>query len=300
MNIIKIHDRSFSHEPNFIQNSNKVTYLRNIKEGGQPVQVVKDDIVIYTDNCLGEINPIAKKNIALLIESQEIHRHCYNYIENHNKEFNLVLTFDKKLLDKGENYKLNLYGTTWLNEIYRTIWPKSKMCSFIISNKNYTSGHRLRHVIATALTYAPINNIDIYGGNYKQLQFTQTKNFDSNHSPQDISNQKILGLKDYMFSIVIENCKEDYYFTEKLIDCFLTGTIPIYYGCPSISKFFNEKGILTFSTPQECFNILKTLTSENYYELKYNEMMPYIKDNFERAQQYTNFKINEEEILNLL
>ena len=98
-----------------------------------------------------------------------------------------------------------------------------------------------------------------------------------------------------MFSIVIENCKEDYYFTEKLIDCFLTGTVPIYYGCPSIAKFFNEKGILSFSNPKECFDIITTLTKE-----KYDEMLPFIKENFEKAQGYTKFKINEKHIVELL
>ena len=230
-----------------------------------------------------------------MVESQELHRPYYNYIEKNNHLFDLVLTFDKKLLDKGENFRLNLYGTTWLNEIYRNIWTKSKMCSFIISNKQITSGHKLRHVIAYLLKSNNINFIDIYGGNHLPLQFTKTKAFDKDHNPKHISNQKILGLKDYMFSIVIENCKEDYYFTEKLIDCFLSGTIPIYYGCPSIGKFFNEKGILTFDNPSDCVNIIQKLTNDKYYD-----MMPYIKENFEMAQKYTNYIINEEEILNIL
>jgi hypothetical protein len=75
-----------------------------------------------------------------------------------------------------------------------------------------------------------------------------------------------------MFSIIIENSKEDYMFTEKLIDCFLTGTIPIYYGCPSIGLFFNDKGILHFNNYKECIDILKNISSELYYSyMKYIE-----------------------------
>jgi len=294
MNTVKIQDICFSHEPEFIHNTNNIIFIRNLKKGGS-IDINKNDIVIYTDLCINNLNPLANKNIALLIESQEIHKQSYNYIEKNNKLFDLVLTFDKKLLDKGENFKLNLYGTTWLNEIYRNIWTKTKICSFFVSNKQITSGHKLRFYIANMIKYYNINFIDIYGGNYIPLQFTKTKAFDKDHNPQHISNQKILGLKEYMFSIVIENCREDYYFTEKIIDCFLSGTIPIYYGCPSIGKFFNEKGIITFSNPKECYNIIQTLSKE-----KYNDMLPYIKENFEISQKYTKFKINEEEIIKLL
>ena len=37
----------------------------------------------------------------------------------------------------------------------------------------------------------------------------------------------------------------------------------------------------------DCTNILQTLTFE-----KYNEMMPYIQENFEKAKQYIYLQIN--------
>ena len=99
-----------------------------------------------------------------------------------------------------------------------------------------------------------------------------------------------------MFSIVIENCKSDYYFTEKLIDCFLTGTVPIFWGCPSIKNFFNVKGMIIFDTLEECINIINSINVN-----KYNEMKPYIEENFKIAnEKYTKFKFNETEILNLI
>jgi hypothetical protein len=90
---------------------------------------------------------------------------------------------------------------------------------------------------------------------------------------------------------VIENCKEDYYFTEKLIDCFLSGTIPIYYGCPSIGNFFNDQGILSFTTLEECFAIVHAISKRMY-----EEKLPFVKDNFERAKKYTQFNLEEKYI----
>ena len=46
------------------------------------------------------------------------------------------------------------------------------------------------------------------------------------------------GLCDYMFSVAIENSNQ--YFSEKLLDCFLTGTIPIYYATPSDDKWLGK------------------------------------------------------------
>lgn len=34
------------------------------------------------------------------------------------------------------------------------------------------------------------------------------------------------------------------YFTEKILDCFTTGTIPIYQGAPDIGDYCNAEGIV--------------------------------------------------------
>ena len=103
--------------------------------------------------------------------------------------------------------------------------------------------------------------MDVYGRGYNPIEY------------------KLLGLKDYMFSITIENTQKDYYFTEKLIDCFMTGTVPVYYGCPSISKFFNEKGMIIFNNVVE-------LQSKKIDKETYESMLPYIHENFEKAKEY--------------
>ena len=290
--IIKIKDDICSHDCSVFPDTNNLRFVRNRVENGY-VEIADDDIVIYTDTSLHTANNTkSKKKIALLIESPEIHKQYYEYIEQNNNSFDIVLTFSKKLLDKGENYKMNLHGTTWIHKAYQNIYTKNKFCSFIFSNKIQTSGHQLRHRLSLILKNT---NIVMYGPGYNPLPHLTTRNFDKDHCGAGISNQKYVGLKDYMFSIVIENCKEDYYFTEKLVDCFLTGTIPIYYGCPSIHKFFNANGILSFTTVDECIHILNTLSPK-----KYEELLPYIQENFETAKQYLLFTANETHILDIL
>lgn len=92
---------------------------------------------------------------------------------------------------------------------------------------------------------------------------------------------KLDSVKDYMLQVVVENSVIDTYFTEKIIDCFVTGTIPIYYGTKKIDDFFNSDGIIHFSTLEELFKILGELTQEQYLS-----RMAGVKDNYQRAQNF--------------
>ena len=69
------------------------------------------------------------------------------------------------------------------------------------------------------------------------------------------------GLLDYCFSIVVENDFTDNYFSEKILDCFATKTVPIYIGSKNIKNFFDMGGIIFY----ENFNF-KKISFENYYE----------------------------------
>jgi len=93
---------------------------------------------------------------------------------------------------------------------------------------------------------------------------------------------KVKTLKDYMFSIQIENVFEKYFFSDKIVDSFLTGTVPIYKGCTNIKDYFNMDGIITFDTREELLNIVSNLTEKDYTDRK-----EAIKDNFERAKEFT-------------
>lgn len=69
-----------------------------------------------------------------------------------------------------------------------------------------------------------------------------------------------------MFNICIENVVEDDYFTEKLLDCFNTYTVPIYKGCRNLSDHgLLEDAIIRFETVDECIAVCNRLTLADYY-----------------------------------
>ena len=111
---------------------------------------------------------------------------------------------------------------------------------------------------------------------------TEMDVFGRGYTPID---NKITGLKDYMFSLIIENDKTDNWFTEKIIDCLVTGTVPIYWGCKNIGDYFNTDGFIQFNDIDEFKNsVLPRLTEE-----KYKEMLPFIIENFNLSLEYVDF-----------
>jgi hypothetical protein len=53
-------------------------------------------------------------------------------------------------------------------------------------------------------------------------------------------------LAPFKFSIILENFQNPYYWTEKIADCLLSWTIPIYYGCTRITEYFPEEAVIRF------------------------------------------------------
>lgn len=221
---------------------------------------------------LGEQREYFQSRIALAVE------------ENYDK-FDWILTYDKKILSITPNAKFlpSQIQTTQFNRLpnpqglppYKSdgvdtfelpdsiyqMYPKTKLVSAVASTKSFLPGHVKRLELIDSIK----DRIDLFGrGTSREIV------------------SKLDALKDYRFSIAIENCNyDDYYFTEKIVDCFLTGTIPIYYGCPHIGDFFDVRGILMFNTIEELNNIVDNLSED-----KYNSMLEYAKINFNKCFQW--------------
>lgn len=224
-------------------------------------QMEFDGITIFTDHYI--FNPIvdqvkSKLKIAWLYEPRAIYHLSYDIYKVEDK-FDYIFTHDQELLNRSDKYKFVPTGACWIPEDKRCIGKKTKLVSSIMSEKRSTAGHMLRHSVYSLFH----NKIDFYGNFCK-------------HIPT-----KDLALSDYMFSLCIENSSTENYFTEKIIDCFATGTIPIYWGCKNISKFFNIDGIFGFDNIMDLNNIINNL-NEQLYLSKINA----IKENFELAKEY--------------
>ena len=56
---------------------------------------------------------------------------------------------------------------------------------------------------------------------------------------------------DYKFSIAMENTNGDGYISEKIVESFISGTIPIYYGSYMIEEYINPKTFILINGPKD-------------------------------------------------
>ena len=71
---------------------------------------------------------------------------------------------------------------------------------------------------------------------------------------------------------------------KKLIDSFLTYTMPIYWGCPNIGDYFNLDGMIIIDNIEELIPKINELTLDSYYD-----KMDAIVENRKIAETYANF-----------
>lgn len=228
------------------------------------------EFVFLTDHNVFEVaHPDIErfKKYAWLVESPAVTPDSYKFVLENSKFFDKIFTHSEEILKNPNAYVVPIGGCHLDEEEIGLKYEKSKLVSMMYSHKNFSSGHGLRHDIAQKYS----NLIDVMG---------------SGKTGRHV--KKIESCRDYAFSIVVENCKSGYYFTEKIIDCFLSGVIPIYWGSPRISEFFNSEGFFTFDTLEDLHNIIK---DQNALVDFYNSKEKQVIENYQRALQY---KIGED------
>ena len=127
---------------------------------------------------------------------------------------------------------------------------KTKLLSVITSNKAFTKGHidRIRFVERLKEHFG--GSVDIFGRGFADFE-----------DKWDV-------LAPYQYHIAIENSSQDYYWTEKISDCFLAGAYPFYHGCTNIDDYF-PKGSLTridISQPDKAIDIIQGVVSRGLDE----------------------------------
>ncbi len=138
-----------------------------------------------------------------------------------------------------------------------TFVKKIKQISLITSDKLITDGHKKRYEFALALKEYFGSEIDLFGRGINDFA-----------DKWDV-------LANYKYSIAIENsCYRDYV-SEKIMDCFLAHTFPIYHGSPNIDDYFSKKAF-------QAIDILKIDESKKSIEgllnapNHYNDSLPEI------------------------
>lgn len=140
--------------------------------------------------------------------------------------------------------------------INHKIGDKAKNISCVASTKSFLPGHKKRLSFVNQLIEQELG-IDFYG---------------RGRNPID---DKWDALYPYKFSIAVENSSLPDYWTEKISDCFMAYTIPIYYGCTNIDAYFPKGSFIKIDINDipGTTKKIKEAISGDYYENNFNALI---------------------------
>ncbi len=182
--------------------------------------------------------------IVLNYSSREVSVHCpsdhvwvlmqeppneyFRFMHKADDFYGRVFTQDVSLT--GPRYVMSHPAVPWhLDRDYDyltscSVPDKTKHLSWVTSDKCLFDGHRARMRFLDRIL--PQVEFDLFGRGFGPLD------------------DKWDGLAPYRYSLAIENYQCPHYWTEKLADCYLSWSMPIYYGCPNITDYFPPESLV--------------------------------------------------------
>lgn len=211
-----------------------------------------------------------RKRILFLYSPDSITQ-LAQFVFNQWPEYDWILTHNPEILAKCPNARLFEIGNRIAEpEQLPVLDVTKKVCgvSTVIGSQLKAPGHYLRRNMWM-----------------RQNRLTCPKTFymSNRGGLANIAANPTLGdskapLFEYRYCIVIENTRQDNFFTEQLLDCLRTKTIPIYMGCPNIRRYFNPNGMVLVATIDDIVNFCNNLDPYDY-----TKRMRHLEDNYQRS-----------------
>lgn len=204
-------------------------------------------IAYYTESIIPDFN-FADYSIGF---------HNLNFLDRYFRKTTLIWIFQRRYL----NIKNRIFEKV-RKKVYRSKIRK-KFCAAVISN--YRSSDRFRIKFINELN--KYKKVDM-GGKYKN-NVGKIKN-------------KISFLSHYKFSIAMENSEGQGYVSEKILDSFFAGTIPIYYGGYTVDEFINPKSYILIKNENDLLKKIEYIKKIDNDDLLYKSILKeklFINDN---------------------
>ena len=146
--------------------------------------------------------------------------------------------------------------------------------SWITSNLAWLPGHKKRMEFLDILKSQV--GFDLYGRGFQPVD------------------DKWDGLAPYRYSIAVENFRGDWYWTEKLMDCYLAWCMPIYCGCEKIDRFFPKDSFVQvdISNPTEAIRTIREVIKSDLCE-KNRDAIAYARELILDKYQFFPFVVNQ-------
>jgi hypothetical protein len=155
--------------------------------------------------------------------------------------FDINLIMEPSNLEKNivslPNFITNIYefGLWPYLQLHRPMYPldKKRFCTFVVRNGGCSVRNKFMQLLSK---YKSVDCAGTFMNNLKGLT-----------APDDehVYGDTYLGfLQSYKFMICFENCKKPGYITEKILNAYMAGCIPIYWGSHEALTWLNPKAFL--------------------------------------------------------
>ena len=213
----------------------------------------KSDYLLVINRPKTDINMICGEGNKWLL-SWEPPSNYHKFSKKSYHYFDHIISQNKIEDDKHEQFQGAL---PWhINKSYSELISlpdnkadKQNKVSWITSNQGWMKGHAIRMRFINYLTKNKFP-FTLYGRGFNEIE------------------DKFTGLYPYKYSIAIENSYYNNYWTEKLADCFLSWTMPIYYGAPNIFDYFPKESMIWIdpNQPQKALQTINDAIDNNAWK----------------------------------
>ncbi len=143
----------------------------------------------------------------------------------------------------------DLLGFDYLDQLSFREQDKQDRVSIVASATTITEVHRLRFKFAQTVKDRLGSKADFYGRGFAPF------------------GDKLEVLSPYKYHIALENLSVPNYWTEKILDAFLTDCHPFYFGCPNIEDYFPKTALtkIDIHKPEEAADLIEQAISDNLW-----------------------------------
>lgn len=264
--------------PNFIPKED--IFYRIISSKYEVIEDYKNpDLIVYSVFSKGISHNFYKKNIPRIFytgENMDYNKYCegysnvlkFSYMKTENDNFYFPL-WQKMCME-------NIDFICDLNRRVRSI-KFTEFCSFSVSNPNSIERN---NILKKLNTYKQVKSYGHYANNDRLLlDFGKTPYW---HNIKINEMRK----RTHKFNVCYENTCNDGYITEKIMDSYLCGSIPIYKGANDISKHFNEESFINCNNIDQN-DILERIKYIDNNDKEFNKMYNSNVFTQEQLEQHT-------------
>jgi sulfur relay (sulfurtransferase) DsrC/TusE family protein len=196
------------------------------------------------------------------------------YPRKYYRQFGTVVTCQQQIKETHDTHVVHMQpllpwyvGMTWepdhsnrvimtYSDIEHALPKKQKLISVVSSYKAFSKGHMQRRLFVDKLVEHYGDKIDVFGEGIRDFR-----------DKWDV-------VAPYQYQIAIENCQDTDYWTEKLADCFLANTYPIYHGCPNVGDYFPSHAFTTIDINrfEQAVETIDRVIAQNLHQQRQKEL----------------------------